>query len=346
MVAKVQLQVSRLIKAFLERVLVCGIAHFFLLLLLPLFLFPSSCLLLLFISELGFNYTHNFGMALNKDFPYTAQDTACLKYTKAVTCEGFVKNPKNSMDALETTLATQGPVAITVSANWATYGGGIFSDGCSNIPGYSCTLDHAVVAVGYTKDYWLVRNSWGDSWGEKGYIRLTRKYDNTTFTDTNPTEGDACKPYPAKQYPMGESGILFDTSYPTGVKRASAEPVCKSSEFCCPDAKHCLTPTHVSCLNNANACSSDQVCCPLTKVCVDVGPACTSPCADQGSYCCPDAKHCLTPVPGIFCNGDAKNCKSGQVCCPVTDLCVDVGAACVPSSTRSFQDIMLTPPRK
>ena len=52
-----------------------------------------------------------------------------------------------------------GPVAITVSANWATYGGGIFSDGCipMNMTGYSCTLDHAVVAVGYTADYWLVR---------------------------------------------------------------------------------------------------------------------------------------------------------------------------------------------
>ena len=115
-----------------------------------------------------------------------------------------------------------GPVAITVSANWATYGGGVFSDGCipMNMTGYSCTLDHAVVAVGYTADYWLVRNSWGPGWGEKGYIRLTRKYDGTTFTDNNPADGDACKPFPEKQYPMGESGLLFDTAYPTNVTRA------------------------------------------------------------------------------------------------------------------------------
>ena len=147
---------------------------------------------------------------------------------------------------------------------------------------------------------------------------------------------------------MGESGILFDTAYPIGVHRNGgpptppAGPVCKDTEFCCPDAKHCLTPKHVSCLNNSTACSSDEVCCPLTKVCVDVGKPCVSPCQDQGTYCCPDAKHCLTPVPGVFCNGDAKNCQSGQVCCPVTDLCVDVGAACVPS----FDDVMLMPPRK
>ena len=171
------------------------------------------------IAELGFNYTQHYGLALLSDFPYTAKDTKCLKYSEAVTCSGFVKNKQNDVNALETAIATQGPVAITVSANWATYGGGIFSDGCANIEGYSCSLDHAVVAVGYTKDYWLVRNSWGAAWGEAGYIRLTRKYDNTTFTDKQPKSGVACKPYPSVQYPMGESGILFDTSYPTGVKR-------------------------------------------------------------------------------------------------------------------------------
>jgi hypothetical protein len=110
---------------------------------------------------------------------------------------------------------------------------------------------------------------------------------------------------------------------------------CNSDQYCCPDAKHCLTPTHTSCLSSS--CPSNEVCCPLLKICVKVGDACVSPCQDQGSYCCPDAKHCLTPVPGIFCNGSASNCKKGQVCCPVTDLCVDVGAPCIPS----FEDIML-----
>lgn len=34
------------------------------------------------------------------------------------------------------------------------------------------TVDHTVALVGYTPDYWIVRNSWGTTWGEKGYIRL------------------------------------------------------------------------------------------------------------------------------------------------------------------------------
>lgn len=106
--------------------------------------------------------------------------------------------------------------------------------------------------------------------------------------------------------------------------------VCKSTEYCCPDAKHCLTPTLTSCAADASVCKDPQVCCPLTKVCVDVGAPCTTPCKDQGTYCCPDALHCLTPVnPGKFC-ADESNCNKDEVCCPLTKLCVSVGDACTP----------------
>ena len=145
------------------------------------------------IAELGFNFTKSHGLALESKFPYTARDTLCLKYKPAAHCQGYVKNKQNSADALETALANVGPVAVTVSANWATYGGGIFSGGCSNDPPTSCTLDHAVVA-GYTQDYWLIRNSWGAGWGEQGYIRLTRKHDTTKYTDSNPTGGMRARP--------------------------------------------------------------------------------------------------------------------------------------------------------
>lgn len=111
--------------------------------------------------------------------------------------------------------------------------------------------------------------------------------------------------------------------------------VCEITQYCCPDAKHCLTPTRVVCDPSAskNACGADQICCPITNVCVDVGAACVSPCLDQNSYCCPDALHCLTPVsPGKFCIGPGTqgSCAKSEICCPVTNECVSVGAACVP----------------
>ena len=106
--------------------------------------------------------------------------------------------------------------------------------------------------------------------------------------------------------------------------------VCKSTEYCCPDANKCLTPTNTSCKNNPSACASGQDCCPLTDLCVIPGAACQSPCADTTMFCCPDAKRCLHAVnPGFICAADAE-CGSEQVCCPVTHLCVTVHETCTP----------------
>jgi hypothetical protein len=106
---------------------------------------------------------------------------------------------------------------------------------------------------------------------------------------------------------------------------------CSATEYCCPDAKHCLTPVPKKTCGTSQ-CAADETCCPLTKICVKVGAVCTSTCKDQKSYCCPDAKHCLTPTnPGTLCDPDKKDACSGtDVCCPLVKECVSVGAACSP----------------
>ena len=172
--------------------------------------------------ELAFNLTKTMGMPLESDLPYKGYDQACTSYESAVTATGYVKNPVNDADALETAIATKGPISITVAANWGGYGGGVFSGGCNSV---NCDLDHGVVAVGYSQDYWLVRNSWGSHWGEKGYIRLSRENDAVLYTDNTPADGVACKPFPDSQSVAGESGILFDTSYPTGVTAGASKVV-------------------------------------------------------------------------------------------------------------------------
>ena len=75
----------------------------------------------------------------------------------------------NSEDQMAAWTAKNGPLPIAVDAQsgWQTYTGGILSS-CSGKQ-----LDHGVLAVGLEAGkYWIVKNSWGSSWGESGYIRL------------------------------------------------------------------------------------------------------------------------------------------------------------------------------
>jgi len=173
--------------------------------------------------ELAFNTSETLGLPLETEFPYRGVDGTCGQYKPAVKNTGFVKLPVNDAKALETALATKGPIAITVAAEqWQLYGGGVF-EGCTGATGSD--LDHGVQAVGYTPTYWIVRNSWGGSWGEKGYIYISRNNDAKTSIDATPDHGVACKPYPKTQTVAGECGILFDTSYPTGVAAAGSDIV-------------------------------------------------------------------------------------------------------------------------
>ena len=76
--------------------------------------------------------------------------------------------------------ASEGPVSIAVDGaalGFQLYHGGIVKHFCGS------SLDHGVLLVGYGTDngtdFWLVKNSWGASWGEKGYIRVLRDMTKT-----------------------------------------------------------------------------------------------------------------------------------------------------------------------
>lgn len=171
------------------------------------------------IAELAFNYTIANGVPLESDYAYTASDSPCKSFTPAVTVTDFVVLPANDANALSTALAKVGPISVSVAASqFSLYGGGIFN-GCTGQTG--AIINHAVQAVGYAEDYWLIRNSWGANWGENGYIRLSRSKDSVLVPDVEPADGFSCVPYPSTIEVAGECGVLSDSAYPTGASSAS-----------------------------------------------------------------------------------------------------------------------------
>ena len=119
------------------------------------------------LGEQAFHYVQDNGITEESDYPYEAVDQSCQTEGGAFKISGYVSVPHSDVDELAVAV-TQQPIDIAVDAeNWQLYSGGVFDDCGTN-------LDHEVLLVGYTADYWIVKNSWSESWGEEGYIRLAR----------------------------------------------------------------------------------------------------------------------------------------------------------------------------
>jgi len=122
----------------------------------------------------AFQYLITFGgQDSEASYPYTARDGNCVanKGNIAATITSYKSIAKDENQILNA-VATVAPLSICVDASkWYLYQGGI-------IMGNQCSrgIDHCVQLVGYDQTgatpYWIVRNSWGTSWGENGLLRL------------------------------------------------------------------------------------------------------------------------------------------------------------------------------
>jgi len=132
------------------------------------------------LMDRAFRYAEKNGLCSEAAYPYTAKDGTCKSssctmqpYTMLSTFTDVATN-ENALGAADDIE----PISVAIEADQAgfqMYKSGVFDGVCGK------ALDHGVLLVGYGTDsgtdYWKVKNSWGTSWGEAGYIRMIRNTD-------------------------------------------------------------------------------------------------------------------------------------------------------------------------
>lgn len=151
----------------------------------------------------AFQYDENAGgLCSEADYPYLAlQEDYCRTNCTDVPgshVTAFTDVEPNNVEMLMAAISRQ-PVSVAIEADTPEFQ--LYSSGVLDSESCGVELDHAVLAVGYgteeeccnKTDYFLVKNSWGDTWGDEGYVKIARK----------------------SIAPEGMCGILGMSSYPT-----------------------------------------------------------------------------------------------------------------------------------
>lgn len=128
------------------------------------------------LMEYVYEYAKHHPVPLESQYPYFEKQKPCPRHKLYSTVKVYSykvllreENPK-AESQFEAILHKYGPISVGIdSSTMDDYKSGVF-------PASLCTtdIDHAVAIVGYTKDAWIIKNSWGKDWGQDGYLYLER----------------------------------------------------------------------------------------------------------------------------------------------------------------------------
>merc|ERR1719361_3026471 len=108
----------------------------------------------------------SYGIPTETSYPYTARDGSCKSFTISTKISTYKDTTNLASDV------AQQPISVAVDASkWSSYRSGTYS--CSG----RVSLDHGVLLAGSYSSYWIIKNSWGPSWGMSGFMQLSKTND-------------------------------------------------------------------------------------------------------------------------------------------------------------------------